>query len=213
MPLMKIADVAGGGWLQEVTEAALALSADEDNSLRIMLLEDIRAIFDDFKSNQLQSSEIVGELVKLEHRPWPEFKRGQPLTTRQLAGLLSNFSVSPKQIWTGSRNIRGYSLEMFTDTWRRYLGDPPDVSARTLDAKDSKGSKQKRSARPKRALAYRKRGKTKDSTGSSSLANRSAPVRRKGKRFVYQPRTREQLEAVIEAHDRYAAELAAEGLH
>ena len=68
----------------------------------------------------------VAALTKREDRPWPEWKHGQPLTTRQLAKLLAPFGIGPRVTWSGSKSARGYQLQDFDDAFARYL---PSVNA------------------------------------------------------------------------------------
>ena len=59
----------------------------------------------------------------MEDRPWPEFKRGQPLSSTQLARLLKPFGIRPKVVRIGAGTPRGYTLQAFLDAFARYL--PP----------------------------------------------------------------------------------------
>ena len=68
------------------------------------------------------AADMVIKLNALEHRPWPEFKRGKPITTRQLASLLEPFRIAPKVIWHHGANIRGYEKSRFSDAFSRYGG-------------------------------------------------------------------------------------------
>jgi hypothetical protein len=95
-----------------------------------MLLADLRSIFESERDDVLQSEVIVGHLEKMEHRPWPEWKHGKPMTVRQLAKMLSPFGIVPDQHWTNGRNRRGYSLAECLDAFGRYL---PAGIARTLE--------------------------------------------------------------------------------
>lgn len=128
-PLLAIADVAGGEWPERARRAALRLSGAEvdDGDAGVLLLSDLRDLFAARGADRLASAEIVGALTEMEDRPWPEWRRGQPLTTRQLARLLQPFGVAPKQMRTDGGSgpkVRGYESADLEDPFRRYL--PPD---------------------------------------------------------------------------------------
>jgi len=89
-----------------------------------MLLGDLRRLFTGRRAARLPSAVIVEELGKLEERPWSEWRRGKPITARQLARQLESFSISPKKVRVGDQTLRGYELEQFEDAFSRYL--PPD---------------------------------------------------------------------------------------
>ena len=97
-PLIAIADAAGGHWPDTARAACTALvdaadDADEDQSLAIKLLADIRQIFTDKGASFLSSADLVAELRRIEESPWDDFD----LTPRKLAYRLKDFGVKPVQ--------------------------------------------------------------------------------------------------------------------
>lgn len=124
--LLAIADVAGGGWPARASQAAEALSVDgEGDTAQIMLLADIRDIFDADGIDKIPSSELADKLVAMEHRPWPEWSKGKPISPRQIARILSAFSISPASIRTNTGTPKGYRKEQFEDDFARYLPSNP----------------------------------------------------------------------------------------
>lgn len=124
--LLAIADTAGGVWPDRARKAARVLSAaDKDTaSARELLLGDLRWLFADRDAQRLTSVDIVEALGAREDRPWPEWKQGRPLTTRQLAKLLEPLGVRPKVLRIdGERRGRGYDLVDLLPVFARYL--PP----------------------------------------------------------------------------------------
>jgi len=124
--MLAIADRAGGHWPDMARRAARAAAAtsDQEDSARVMLLGDIRGIFKRRGIDRLPSVEIVGDLVEMEHRPWPEWKEVKPITLRQIAALLKPFGISPASIRpTGEKTARGYYLSAFEDAFLSYI--PP----------------------------------------------------------------------------------------
>ena len=147
-PLLAIADAAGGEWPQQARMAARVLSGganEEENSARIQLLADIRDLFDSREVDRIPSSEIVEALVEMEERPWPEWKKGKPLTPRQLASILSNFGVKPKVLWVSEKSVRGYQRSDLEETFSRYTPglDPSGPLESSIDKGFSTSHKRK----------------------------------------------------------------------
>ncbi len=123
-PLFAVADIAGGDWPTLARQVAVRLSggeAEQDASVRVQLLMDIKAIFDGDERDQISSAFICDRLAEVEDRPWPEWKNSKPITVRQLARQLEGFPVRPGTIRTGGATIKGYRQEAFKDAWSRYL--------------------------------------------------------------------------------------------
>ena len=126
-PLLAIADAVGGDWPQRARAAALALGGAEevDESAQILLLSDLRDLFQERGVDRLFSEEIIKALVRMEHRPWPEWDHGKPLSTNHLAKLLKPFDVRPRSIRIENKTGKGYTLEDLNDTFLRYLPAEP----------------------------------------------------------------------------------------
>jgi hypothetical protein len=129
--LLAIAELCGEGYADMAREAACELSAvGEDQNHAIILLGDLRALFERTENDRLVSTWIVNELVQMEDRPWPEFSRGKPITTRAMARLLEPFKIKPRQIRKsdGDRQKQGYLREQFDSAFKRYLPSIPPHS-------------------------------------------------------------------------------------
>ena len=87
-----------------------------------MLLADLDGLFRRKEEPFLSSEEIVSELNRLEDRPWPELRSGQPITKKQIASFLAPFGIKPKQLWIDGKK-RGYERADFEDVFMSYL--PP----------------------------------------------------------------------------------------
>jgi putative DNA primase/helicase len=123
-PMLAIAALIGSGWEGDTRTAALALSADEesDSSAGVMLLHDLRPLM--AESSRWHTRALLGQLTAMEDRPWPEWRRGVPLTARQLARLLGPFRVKPRKVRIGTSTLQGYWAEDFDDAFARYAPDP-----------------------------------------------------------------------------------------
>lgn len=126
-PLLAIADAAGGSWPVRARQAAVALSGvvDDDGDAGVLVLGDLRDLYGQRGVDRMPSAEIVQALGQMEERPWPEWRRGQPITVRQLAGLLRPYGVSPTQYRIGPDRARGYDRADLEDAWTRYLPQAP----------------------------------------------------------------------------------------
>jgi len=135
-PLLKIADVIGGEWPDRARESAKILAdvEDDEDSVGIRLLGDIKKIFEDHKAAQLFSQTIADDLGDREDRPWSEWGRQQDkITKRQVARLLSRYGIKPKILRIGDTVARGYHLDQFQDAFNRYLSlDTPSRNVTTV---------------------------------------------------------------------------------
>jgi len=126
-PLLSIADLCGGEWPEIAREAASAISGDpgsDNESIAEMLLEDIRVFFDSDQGEsdvRIPSNRLASYLESLEERPWPEFKKGKRITTRQIADILKQFGIKSCQMRIKNKNIRGYFKNDFQEAFTRYL--------------------------------------------------------------------------------------------
>lgn len=123
-PLLAVADLAGQEWRALARKACVALADEVDeaeNSALIQLLDDLRELFETREVDRLASSDIAETFGAMEERPWSEWRRGKPITQRQLAKLLAPLGIAPRTIRTGDNTPKGYLLEQFTDPFSRYL--------------------------------------------------------------------------------------------
>lgn len=125
-PLLAIADRAGGEWPDRARKAAriiAGLEAEDDGSVRTLLLQDLHDLFNERRATRLSSQEVVDALAEREDRPWGEWGRSRkPMTTHGLAKLLRPFRVSPKKLRFGdNRSLQGYGLEDLQASFGRYL--------------------------------------------------------------------------------------------
>jgi hypothetical protein len=119
-PLIAVADAAGGHWPTTARAACKALvdaadTADEERSLAVKLLVDIRQIFTEKGVSFLSSADLVAGLRSIEDSPWGDFE----LTSRKLAYRLREFGIKPGR---AERNtVRGYGWEQLYDAFSRYI--------------------------------------------------------------------------------------------
>jgi Protein of unknown function (DUF3631) len=125
-PLFAIAETASGNWVARVKAAVTALidSSDESESTAVLLLADIRQIFNNKeKEDWLSSADIIEELLKREDAPWQEWRNGKAITQAGIARLLKPFGIRPKQhrYEDVRADISSYQRNSFHDAFYRYL--------------------------------------------------------------------------------------------
>ncbi len=128
-PLLAIADAAGGDWPERARKAAVTLLAgedrEEDESLGVRLLRDVRAVFDERGSDRLPTGELLDMLTEMEEAPWGSL-RGEALGARALARFLKPYGIKPEKLRDGENTFRGYRRGSFEDAWARYLPATPE---------------------------------------------------------------------------------------
>lgn len=138
-PLLAIAELAGDIWDARARRAALALApvADEDSSVGVLLLSDIRTVFDQREDDRIATSDLLLALSRFDESPWVEWwidlKTREPTKTasRRLAKLLRPFGINSKVVRSDGRVSRGYKREDFEDAWARFLPSSSSVASVT----------------------------------------------------------------------------------
>lgn len=124
-PLLAIADIIGGHCPETARLAAISLAEDEqdeDNtSVGVMLLADIKDIFEARKVEKISTEDLLHDLHGMEERPWLEWNKGKAMTSRQMARHLKPFDVAPRTLRMGYKTQKGYELEQLKDAFDRYL--------------------------------------------------------------------------------------------
>jgi hypothetical protein len=127
-PLLCIAQLAGNGWLQRLTDALQTVfktASVEDGSIGVTLLADIRIVFDERESDTVPSAVLAERLCKIEGRLWAEWSHGKGLSANNLARQLNKYSIHPQTIRVGDDTPKGYRRVDFEDLWSRYCPLPP----------------------------------------------------------------------------------------
>ena len=121
-PLIAIADAAGCGAAARVALVSLFTGErpDDVESMRMRLLRDIRAIFDERDRGRLRSTTLVADLLALEEAPWAGYY-GRGLEARDLSSLLAHYGVRSRSVRVGGEVAKGYKREDFHEAWARYL--------------------------------------------------------------------------------------------
>jgi len=134
-PLFAIAEAAGGDWPRRCADACAKLTRrdyEDAESIRTILLVDIRKILagewpllgeseEQIQVERIFSKTLVGQLCTMTDRPWPEARRGKPISEQWLAKQLANFGIYPKTLRIGEERAKGYESDQFANAFARYL--------------------------------------------------------------------------------------------
>ena len=119
-PLLAIADLAGDDWFARAGSAATTLSLQEEDeeSLGVRLLADVRIVFCAIGLDKISSKMLVAELCELEEAPWGDWG----LTQTKLARRLRAYGIHSRTVRLDDGTTpKGYRRESFEDAWARYL--------------------------------------------------------------------------------------------
>lgn len=114
-PLIAIADLAGDRWPSVMRPSLLEVfgsAASEDGSQGVMLLRDIRDVFEariGLDEDRTSSVDLVENLCSLEGRPWADWNHGKGMTANNLSRKLKDFGIYPSAIRLSSGVAKGYS--------------------------------------------------------------------------------------------------------
>jgi Protein of unknown function (DUF3631) len=131
IPLLAVADLAGGKWPGEARKALAEIRAvrlDDDESTVVQLLKAIREIFAEKKAAQIPTHDLLDALIEREDGPWASWW-GADIThgnTRgpasKLARLLKPFGIVPTTIRSDEDSTpKGYKCDAFKDAFSTYL--------------------------------------------------------------------------------------------
>ena len=135
--LLSIADACSPAWGELAREAAVALSKGQDEDFGVMLLSDIRDIFDRRPTvDRLASAVIVADLNEIPDGLWSEWRgprddqTPRQLSPGEMARLLAPFGIRPKTVWpprrgTRDRSVKGYHRKQFEAIWAAYCDGTP----------------------------------------------------------------------------------------
>jgi Protein of unknown function (DUF3631) len=128
--LLAIADDLGHGEAARAAAAALC-SGRFDEDPGVVLLEDIRCVFEALGVDRIGSLALVEALLALEDGSWHDWRGPQDdrpprkLNQSELARLLKAFNIRPRTIWPaqrrpGAKSHRGYLRGQFEEAWAAY---------------------------------------------------------------------------------------------
>ena len=139
--MFAIADFVSPDWRKRARNAALALyreneQDDDDTSMQIQLLLDLRDIFG--TKEYMSSQNICNELGNKEERIWSRFgKRHEQITPYHLGRLLRGFGIKSRDKRNGCNVNKAYFAADFAEVFERYLPPPVRDNATTPETQAS----------------------------------------------------------------------------
>ncbi|ASR56297.1 DUF3631 domain-containing protein [Cellulomonas sp. PSBB021] len=132
--LLAVADLAGDTWPERARAAAVHLvgrSQERAPSIGVLLLRDLRAVFEAAGAERLRTEAILDELVEMDESPWGDI-RGKALDARGLSRRLSKYGIGPRTMRINGSVAKGYDAADLADAWARYLPPSPETSVTTV---------------------------------------------------------------------------------
>lgn len=133
-PLLQIASVAGGHWLDTALNAALRLSGATQTPISSAneLLADIQEVFEAKQVIKITTTELINTLCEDTEKSWATYNRGKQLSPRQLSSKLKDYGIASKTIRiNGYETAKGFECEQFNDAFERYLADPLNLPSQS----------------------------------------------------------------------------------
>src|SRR5262249_41080817 len=117
-----IADIAGDYWPEQARQAAVALAENstENNAIETLFL-DIFLLFSQEERERVFTRELVEWLNGFRNHLWAERNRGRPINEVWLAQQLRPYRIRPRVVRIGEAVSRGYHLDDFRDSFKRYI--------------------------------------------------------------------------------------------
>jgi hypothetical protein len=143
-PLLAIALLAGGAWPERIAHALQTIfnaTRGDSSCDGVMMLADIRTIFDERRVDVISSKVLAACLCEIEGRPWAEMSRGKGMTPNLLARELKGFKLAPQTIRIGNETMKGYRRSSFEELWMRYC---PRRNASVTDAQHASNPHEQR---------------------------------------------------------------------
>lgn len=131
-PLIAIADCFGPYWAQAAREAAITFTqAYHDEDAGVILLSDLRDIFNRTGADRMFTIDLIAALLEIEDSGWSEYRgvrddqTPRKLSQGEMARLLKPFKIKSQPIWPKTKRIsgtsrRGFYRSQFESAWQRY---------------------------------------------------------------------------------------------
>ena len=131
--LISIADCFGPAWARLAREAAVTFAhAYHDEDAGVVLLSDIRTVFDRVAADRMASVDLIAALLDIEESGWSEYRgvrddqQPRKLSAGEMARLLRPFGIRPRSVWPAGKrhknasSHKGYWRAQFESSWARY---------------------------------------------------------------------------------------------
>ena len=123
-PLLAIAMLAGGEWVQHLERACNVSrqNNEESKSIGVELLEACKQIFEINHVDKIRSTALLEHLLKDDEAIFATYNRGAPIKLRQVTKRLGDYGIKSKPLRFGYDGVsKGYELLQFEDAFKTYL--------------------------------------------------------------------------------------------
>ncbi|MGE4403182.1 MAG: DUF3631 domain-containing protein [Desulfobulbus sp.] len=123
-PLLAIAMVAGGQWLEIGTKAAVKLSGSGNpvKTIGTELLTDIKEIFEMNEMDRISTADLIKALCDDDEKAWATYNQGNPVSPRQLANKLKGYGITSTTLRFRHTGLaKGYERRQFEEAFSRYI--------------------------------------------------------------------------------------------
>jgi hypothetical protein len=132
--LIAIADNLGYGEAARATAIALGGVDRSDEDPAVVLLRDIRTVFETLGVDRISVDALVAALIELDNSWWAEWtgrrddRPPHKLTRGEMLQLLRPFRIRAKTVWPlnrqpGDKSFRGFLRDWFEPAWTSYCSD------------------------------------------------------------------------------------------
>ncbi|MGH8293576.1 MAG: DUF3631 domain-containing protein [Gammaproteobacteria bacterium] len=180
-PLFAISDLCGGAWPTQAREAALILTGgNDDESIGVTLLENIRSVFVDRDVDRLSGSDLVAALTADLESPWATFNHGNPISQRQVATRLRAFGIVSGTIREGGGTSKGYLRKQFAEAFARYIPLDPFQSVTPSQPNAGMASSEFSKRNTEEMLRIEKALQPNGGVGCDGVTDRNTPIEEPG---------------------------------
>jgi Protein of unknown function (DUF3631) len=141
--LIAIADCFGPTWAKLARDAAVTFAhAYHDEDAGVVLLSDIRDIFDRTNTDRMASIDLIEALLDIDESGWAEYRgvrddqSSRKLSPGEMARLLKPFGIRPRSVWPAAKrrkgtSRKGYWRSQFESAWEKYCAPAAGTTAQT----------------------------------------------------------------------------------
>jgi hypothetical protein len=143
-PLLAIADRFGPTWAKLARDAAMTFAhSHHDEDAGVVLLNDIRDIFNRTNADRMASIDLIEALIDIDESDWAEYRgvrddqSPRKLSPGEMARLLKPFGIRPRSVWPaakrrkGTSSRKGYWRSQFESAWARYCAPAAGTAAQS----------------------------------------------------------------------------------
>ena len=87
------------------------------------LLKEVMKVFKQQKCHKLRTRDLIAHLCFDPSKQWSSYNKGNPITARQLGGLLKPFGVTSHDLYYRDGNAKGYIRKEVRKAYKKHIRD------------------------------------------------------------------------------------------